>query len=165
MSLESKEGRTEEEDFTLQSLKHNFSAVLSDDYQMQKLVPYWGHSPQPGATYYLQKLSHDIFRIVNHSDEHSTLYIFDETVGPTNTDHTISLLMQYIRNRERMPSWIKTIYIFLENTGSTNENAFFMGWGMEMVQHGVIDHLRFSFLIAGHTKFDVNRVFSVTAKA
>ena len=36
---------------------------------------------------------------------------------------------------------------------------------MEMVQHGVIDYLRFSFLIAGHTKFDVDRVFSVTAKA
>ena len=93
MSLQSKEGWTEEKDFTLQSLKHNFSAVLSADYQMQKLVPYWGHSPQPGATYYLQKLSHDIFAIVNHSDEHSTIYIFDETAGLKNTDHTISLLM------------------------------------------------------------------------
>ena len=132
---------------------------------MQKLVPYWGHSPQPGATYYLQKLSHDIFGIVNHSDEHSTLYIFDETVGPKNTDHTISLLMQYIKNHERMPSWIKRIHIFLDNTGSTNKNAFFMGWGMEMVQHGVIDYLRFYFLIARHTKFDVDCVFSVTAKA
>ena len=40
-----------------------------------------------------------------------------------------------------------------------------MGWGMETVQHGFIDYLRFSFLIAGHTKFDVDCMFSVTAKA
>ena len=53
----------------------------------------------------------------------------------------------------------------MDNTGSTNKHAFFMGWGMEMVQHGVIEYLRFSFLVAGHTKFDVDRVFSVTAKA
>ena len=36
---------------------------------------------------------------------------------------------------------------------------------MEMLQHDFIDYLRFSFLIAGHTKFDVDRMFSVTAKA
>ena len=51
-------------------LKDSLSAVLSADYHMQKLVPY-----------HLQKLSHVIFAIVNHSDEHSTVYIFDETVG------------------------------------------------------------------------------------
>jgi len=28
-----------------------------------------------------------------------------------------------------------------------------------------ISYLQFSFLIAGHTKFDVDRMFSVTAKA
>ena len=91
MALESKEGRTEEEEVTLQSLKHNFSAVLSADCQMQKLVSYWRHSPQPGATYYLKKMSHDIFGIVDHSDERSTLYIFDETVGPKKT-----LTIQYL---------------------------------------------------------------------
>ena len=60
-SLEAKHVRTEQEEHTLQRLKHNFTAVLSADYQMQKLVPYWGRSPQPGATYYLQKLCHMMF--------------------------------------------------------------------------------------------------------
>ena len=36
---------------------------------------------------------------------------------------------------------------------------------METVQHGVLDYLRISFLIAGHTKFDVDHLFSVTAKS
>ena len=40
--------------------------------------------------------------------------------------------------QERMASWIKRIFVFLDNTGNTNKNAFFMGWGMEIVQHGVI---------------------------
>ena len=36
---------------------------------------------------------------------------------------------------------------------------------MEMVQHRFIDYLSFSILIAGHTTFDVHRMFSITAKA
>lgn len=38
--------------------------VLSIDFQMQKLVPYWGLTPQPRITYYLQMLNHDIFEFV-----------------------------------------------------------------------------------------------------
>ena len=163
--LESKENRNEQENQMLENLHHNFTAVLSADYQMQKLVPYWGFSPQPGSTYYLQKLSNDVFGIVDHRSSHSTIYVFDETVGPKNTDHTISLLTHYIRNNSTLPSWIKRIHIFLDNTGSTNKNAFFMGWAMEMVQHNILDYLRISFLIAGHTKFDVDRLFSITAKS
>ena len=64
--LESKEIRNPEENEKLENLYHNFTLVLSADYQMQKLVPYWGLSPQPGSTYYLQKLSNDIFGIVDH---------------------------------------------------------------------------------------------------
>ena len=77
-------------------------------------------------------------------------------------DHTISLLTHYIR---ALPSWIKRIHVFLDNTGSTNKNAYFMGWAMEIVQQKILDYLRISFLIAGHTKFDVDRLFSVTAKS
>ena len=50
--------------------------TLSADYQMTKLVPHWGFSPQPGSTYYFHKLSHDILGIVNHSDKTSCIYIF-----------------------------------------------------------------------------------------
>ncbi len=41
---------------------------------MSKMVPHWGYSPQPGSTYYLQKLSHDILGIVNHSNDQSAIY-------------------------------------------------------------------------------------------
>ena len=63
-SLEEKETLTEDEKLKLDGLKCKFNLVISVDYQMFKLVPYWGYSAQPGSTYYLQKLSHDILELL-----------------------------------------------------------------------------------------------------
>lgn len=41
---------TADEQEKLAMMKHKFSLVLSADYQMGKLVPYRGLSPQPGST-------------------------------------------------------------------------------------------------------------------
>ena len=71
------------------------NVVISADYQMSKLVPYWGLSPQPGSTYYLQKLSHDIYGVVNHATNSSAVYLLDERVGPKNIDHTIPYTTHY----------------------------------------------------------------------
>ena len=87
----------------LEVLKRNFNLVVSVDYQMSKLVPQWGLSPQPGSTYYLQKLSHDIFGVVNHATTKSTVYLFDEQVGPKNTDHTVSYVSHFIAE---LPPWV-----------------------------------------------------------
>ena len=84
-TLDSKSDRSSAEDERLEQLKHCFTLVMSADYQMQKLVPYWGSSPQPGSTYYLQKLSYDLFGIVDHRDESSAVYVFDERVGHQNS--------------------------------------------------------------------------------
>lgn len=106
------------------AMKRKFSVVLSADYQMSKLVPYWGASSQPGSTYYLQKLSHDIYGIVNHATNNSKVYLFDERIGPKNTDHTISYTTHYIST---LPSWVRRVHLFLDNTCSTNKNAYLMG--------------------------------------
>ena len=150
--------RDEEERLTV--LKHKFNAVLSADYQMCKLVPYWGQSPQPGSTYYFQKLNHDIFGIVNHASNSSAVYLFDERIGPKNTDHTVSYLYHYIST---LPGWIRRIHLFLDNTCSTNKNFYTMAWAWELVQQGKVDFLRVSFLIAGHTKFSPDLLFSKIA--
>ena len=76
-ALEEKPDKSEVEEEELEQLKSRFILVISADYQMSKLLPSWGCSPQPGSTYYLQKLSHDLFGIVNHSDDSSAVYIFD----------------------------------------------------------------------------------------
>ena len=122
-ALESKPDLTEEEAGRLHCLKNKFNLVVSADYQMGKLILYWGYSPQPGSTYYLQKLNHDVFGIVNHANNSSTVYLFDERVGPKNTDHTVSYLLDWIC---QLPEWVRRVHIFLDNTCSTNKNCYLM---------------------------------------
>ena len=62
-------GSVLEDSEELTTLKRTFTLVISADYQMSKLIPNWGSSPQPGSTYYLQKLSHDILGIVQLHDQ------------------------------------------------------------------------------------------------
>jgi len=37
----------------LQALQESFTLVLSADYQMTKLIPFWGQTSQPAMTYYM----------------------------------------------------------------------------------------------------------------
>ena len=159
--LEEKATRTEDEEKELTSLKHKFKLVLAADYQQCKLVPFWGMSDQPGSTYYLQKLNHDIFGIVNHGSNTSVVYLFNETVGLKNTDHTFSFLGHYVST---LPTWIRRIHLFLDNTSSTNKNFYTMAWAMEMVQQDKLAFVRISFLIAGYTKFSPDLLFSKIAQ-
>ena len=132
---------------------------------MQKLVPYWGISPQPGSTYYLQKLSYDLFGIVDHKDESSAVYIFDERVGTKTADHTISYILHYLKSAGKVPSWVTRLHVFLDNAGSTNKNQYLMSSCMELVQHCALQYLRISFMVPGHTKFAPDLLFSQIAKS
>ncbi len=175
VELEEKPALTDEENERLEVLKHKVNLVQAAitrcvssfptgaglPNQICKLVPYWGRSAQPGSTYYLQKLNHDILRIVNHSTDLSAVYLFDERTGPKNTDHTISYITHYLGN---IPEWLHRIHLFLDNTCSTNKNYYLMAWAMELVQQGKVDFIRISFLIAGHTKFSTDLLFSKIAK-
>ena len=138
----------------LDQLKHCFTLVISADYQLQKLVPYWGSSPQPGSTYYLQKLSYDLFGIVDHRNESSAVYIFDERVGTKTADHTISYILHYFKLVGKVPSWVTRFHVFLDNAGSTNKNQYLMSLCMELVQHRIFEyHLWFLDIQSLHQTF------------
>ncbi len=53
-----------------------FILVLSCDYQQAKLIPYWG--AQPGLSYYMQNVFHEIFGIVDYRMDSQHVFIFDE---------------------------------------------------------------------------------------
>ncbi len=161
VALEEKSTLSDDEKVQLAGFNVKFNLVLSADYQMQKLIPYWGRSAQPGSTYYLQKLNHDVFGIVNHASTRSAVYVFDERVGPKNTDHTVSYLTDYL---SKLPRWITRVHLFLDNTSSTNKNFYFMAWAFEMVQQERLTFVRVSFLVAGHTKFAPDLLFSRIAQ-
>ena len=149
----------------LQNLKDSFTLVLSADYQMTKLIPFWGESAQPAITYYLRKVSHDLFGIVDHRDETKYVRLFDERIGPKNTDHTVSSLLYYIRHSGLVPHWVKRVCIFMDNATSTNKNRYLIGWALELVQNGVLDMIRLPFLVTGHTKFAPDRLFASIANS
>ena len=99
--LEDKSILTETECTQLSTLKHTFALTLSCDYQMGKLIPFGVFSAQPGTTYYLQKLSHDIFGLVNHPTNEASVYMFNECIGPKNT---LSYITNYITKSRKLPS-------------------------------------------------------------
>ena len=157
--------RTAQETTELAMLKHTFTLVLSADYQRAKLIPFWGRSEQPGSTYYLQKVSIEIFGVVDHREEGKYIHMFDERISPKNTDHTISFLHSTIKRIQTEYPWIRRICVFLDNATSTNKNKYLFAWGMEIVSQSVLSFLRFSFMPAGHTKFAPDRLFSQIASS
>ena len=96
---------------------------------MNKLIPYWGRSPQLGQTYYLQKVSYGVFGIVDHWEGGGHVYLVSEIYGPKNTesDYTVSYLLHYLTSTESVPRWVKRVQIFLDNAGSTNKKKYLMG--------------------------------------
>ena len=165
MRLTSRRPLTPAERGELETLQHCFTPTISADYQQSKLILSWGKTEQPRSTYYLQKVSHDIFGIVDHRDDEGTLYLFDERIGPKNTDHTISFLLTYWQRVSQQHPWIQRLAIFLDNATSTNKNRFLFAWTMEMVSQGQVSHIHISFMLAGHTKFAPDRLFAKTGSA
>ena len=131
---------------------------------MSKLLPYLGHSPQPSSTYYLQTVSYDIYGIVDHRDGSGHLYLIYETAGSKNTDHTMSYHVQYLKSSGKVPSWVLRVHVFMDNAGSTNKDQYKLAAAHEIIQQGIMDYLCISFMIAGHTKFSPDQLFSITAR-
>ena len=111
-------------------------------------------------------MSHDIFGLIDHrSNDTKFITIFDERISPKTTDHTISFLSQHVNKVTTDFPWIKRVCIFLDNAGSTNKNRYLFSWGMEVVTQHKLDHLRFCFVVAGHTKFAPDRLFTLVSNA
>lgn len=88
----------------------------------------------------------------------------DLWIGPKNTDHSISYLMHYLKSSGKVPSWIRRIHVFMDNACSTNKNQYMMAATLEILQQNILDYFRVSFMMAGHTKFAPDLLFSVTTR-
>jgi hypothetical protein len=156
--IQEKKRRTGEDERQLQKLMDEITFTLSLDYQQSKLIPHWGNTSQPGETYYLRKLSHNIFGIIDHALAENTVYVLDERAcGTKNADLTISLVDHYIH--QKIPPWVRHLCLYMDN-GPTNKNQYMVQYGMELVQHHKYNTVRMCFLVAGHAKFDPDRLFS-----
>lgn len=52
----------------------------------------------------------------------------------------------------------------MDNAGSTNKNQYMMAATLEVVQQNILDYFRISFMVAGHTKFAPDQLFSLTTR-
>ena len=156
--LRKRESKSKEEKVQLQELIDQITFTLSLDYQQSKLTPHWGFSAQPSETYYLRKLSHNIFGIVDHTLAKNAVYVLDERAGGAkNADITISSIDHYIHRQ--VPSWARHLCLFMDN-GATNKNQFMIQWAMELVERNEYDTIRMCFFVPGHGKNDADRLFS-----
>ena len=156
--LRKKESKSKEEKVQLQELIGQITFTLFLDYQQSKLTPHWGFSAQPSETYYLRKLSHNIFGIVDHTLAKNAVYVLDERAGGAkNADITISSIDHYIH--QQIPSWARHLCLFMDN-GATNKNQFMIQWAMELVERNEYDTIRMCFFVPGHGKNDADRLFS-----
>ena len=156
--LRKRESKSKEEKVQLQELTGQITFTLSLDYQQSKLTPHWGFSAQPSETYYLRKLSHNIFGIVDHTLAKNAVYVLDERAGGAkNADIAISSIDHYIH--QQIPSWARHLCLFMDN-GATNKNQFMIQWAMELVERNEYDTIRMCFFVPGHGKNDADRLFS-----
>jgi len=161
--LQDKKLRTKEDNLLLQKIIKDTTFTLSLDFQQSKLTPHWGYTAQPGETYYLRKLSHNIFGIINHALARNAVYVSDELAcAAKNGDLTISFLDHYLH--QKIPSWVRHLCFYMDN-GATNKNQYMVQYGMELVQHNHFETIKLCFLVAGHAKFDPDRLFSRIANA
>ena len=156
--LQKKGSKSKDEKAQLHELIGQITFTLSLDYQQSKLTPHWGFSAQPSETYYLRKLSHNIFGIVDHTLAKNAVYVLDERAGGAkNADITISSIDHYIH--QQIPSWARHLCLFMDN-GATNKNQFMIQWAMELIERNDYDTIRMCFFVPGHGKNDADRLFS-----
>lgn len=104
---------------------------------------------------------HNIFAIIDHALSEKTIYVSDERACATkNVDLTISLLDHYIQNK--VPDWVRHLCLYMDN-GPTNKNQYMIQYGIELVQHNKYDTVEICYLVAGHAKFDPDRLFAQIA--
>ena len=72
--------------------------------------------------------------------------------------------MHYLKSSGKVPSWVRRVHAFMDNAGSTNKNQYIMAAALEIVQQGIMDYCRISFMIAGHVNFAPDQFFPITAR-
>ena len=147
----------EEEEEELMQKKANLNVCVHADYQQAKLIPHWGYTPQPGTTYYKQKLSNDIFGVVVHNEPVRRLYTWHEgAAGAKTSDHTITCLDDCIGKLE---AWVQHVTIVVDNA-QINKNQYVVNWMQEVARSGRFKSLRLILMVPGHTKFSPDELFA-----
>jgi len=136
-------------------------AVLDCDFQMVKLLPHWGKSPQPSKTYYYQKLQHHIFGIVDHRTQKNFVYVTENSIGGAkDSNHVLSHLDHYVKNY--LSPKVRHLRLNLDSAAYF-KTKYIVWWAAAMKETGRFEDVKISFMVPGHTKFTPDWLFSQIA--
>lgn len=110
----------------------DFGFAFSSDYQQDKAVPYWGHSPQPGPTYFMSHLTYYVHIIcaesLGHADGPSLfgrnrVYTRAQTVGGSKDGNdTLSTIFDFLLDNKTTG-----VQLQLLRTGWSEDGVFIGG--------------------------------------
>ena len=79
---------------------------LSIDAMQNKLYPNFKGIKRPSEDYYLRKMTFHLLGVVNEGTGKGTTFVYDNRLGPTNSNHTISalrtIIMEQLGNKKRI---------------------------------------------------------------
>ena len=127
----------------------------SYDYAQQ--VHYPTNPQQPGPIYFKTPRKCGIFGICCESLPRQINYFIDESV-PTGkgANATISYVHDFLENHGTGET---SIHFHADNCGGQNKNNYVLWYWCWRIIHGLHENIKYSFLVAGHTKFSPDWCF------
>ena len=93
---------------------------LSIDAMQNKLYPSFGHYKEPAIYYFTKKITLHLLGVVDERLNKGTVYLYDQRIGPTNSNHTISVLYQALKTFRKTQ---QVLWINMDNC-AVNKNRF-----------------------------------------
>jgi hypothetical protein len=136
--------------------------TLVVDYCQNMEMPFFGKD-QPGETYYFTPKTINLLGIVDCNQEKEVLhaYAYSEEEGGKGGNNVASLIMKHLEDRGLLDGkQRKRLNIVMDNCPGQNKNNFVLRLGPYLQEKGYFAEVLFIFLIVGHTKNVVDRLFN-----
>ena len=139
--------------------------VLTIDMGQNLCLPNF-EAEQPGDTFYLSPMTVLLFGVVENATEDGidrmNAYIWREFEGDRGANNIASCLLMDLKRRGWMnrPNYGELTYI-ADNCGGQNKNKVVVRFLMWLVELRVFPRVRLFFLVKGHTKNAVDRMFNL----
>lgn len=116
-------------------------------------------SPQPAETFYLRKMSVTPMGVFDEVDQTGVVYLFSQRHGKTNSNHVASILEKHIESLKMKGRNRRKLRLQLDNC-SVNKCYMLIRYAAYLLNTGLYDEIEICFMVAGHTKFSPDRMFS-----
>ena len=147
-------------------MRARFVLLVTSDYKKDEYYPKFQGTTQVGDTYYLYKMLVIVCGIMVHTAPIvKKLLYFSKKIeaGKLNSNHTLNYLLHAIIHH--VPSWVCNIRLLMDNAGKSNKNKYIITLAACLININRFKSVHLSFMIPGHTKFEVDNLFANVTKA